>query len=1106
MKALKPALGLLFLSMLAFYPGIAQQINYTAPGGLTIGLGAGTSYQRSDLANSKGYGLDFTLGSPLYRRANAFLAVDWKFRFLAGENKAFDHRINADNTYSNIRYSFFSYDLEVGLTLNRLRERTGIVLTGFAGAGITHGRTFTDLYDAGNNLYDFGSIDPNRDSKLVYKDLVSLSDGDFETALVNKAALLPTAGLFFGYQFSRAITVGIVYKTNFYLTEKNSFAGIDLDNRILDGSPMDRNNYISLGLRWRIRGGGRMSGGSYSPDITNQYTQATGTGSGVVTTSLTGPTVRITEPSADPYQTELTALNIKATIEHVGGPENVRFFQNGFPVNLFTFNENTHAFMANVRLREGENRFRIEASNQVSTAQDEVLIVMNPPEVANPGPFVEFTSPWRSRIASSSDRLDLTASVKYVGSKEDVRLTLNGSITPFDFDPVSGQVSTSVMLTEGDNQLLIKGSNEMGTAEDRLTVEFSIPERSVLPAVRFINPDVPVEVESSRFPLSAEILNIRGRNEVSMTFNGTPVHNFSFSTDGLLSVGLFLPAGVNIIEITAANEAGSATETTYITYQEPVYYVPVYQEPVYQDPVQQDPVYTEPVETAAPPLIRILSPVRQSFRTRGSSGDLRAIVENVPSKENLILNFNGTSTRDFTFDRRTMELTTRVALNEGQNILTIHAQNASGSTMVDQVFIREDAPCTQPAIRLIAPTGGQGESTRQTYQLQAEVRNISGSSELSLTVNGKAVPFTYQNNRVSSSVPLASGLNTLSLSAMNDCGEVSSSARINYKPTEEIVPCTAPAVTFTVSEVNRTDASHELRGSVRGVINKTGISLTLDGRAYNGFQFVPSTGALTAKFKLDPGTHSILVSANNECGTDQQNASVTLEEPCLAPSVAFSISEVNRSDASHELRGSVTGVKNKSGISVTLDGRAYSGFQFVPSTGNLSAKFKLDPGSHSIVVRANNECGTDSGTESVSVSKPAEPEEPEEAACGIRINPGNADWQFCLVTPSGTFSRDNLTNSGFSYSGRASSLYIMPIGGGGEATVNGRPYAIRSGQYYLFTGNLNVSVSTNNPGAMGQWSVCITSNRAPVSGNGNNRPKSPCEAENAGVSRGNRSR
>jgi hypothetical protein len=227
------------------------------------------------------------------------------------------------------------------------------------------------------------------------------------------------------------------------------------------------------------------------------------------------------------------------------------------------------------------------------------------------------------------------------------------------------------------------------------------------------------------------------------------------------------------------------------------------------------------------------------------------------------------------------------------------------------------------------------------------------------------------------------------------------------------------------------------------------------------------------------------------------------DEPCAPPAVSFAVNEMNRNDATHELTGSVTGVKNKAGISLTLDGRASSGFQFVPSTGNLSAKFKLAPGSHTIVVTVNNDCGKDSETRSVSVSAPVED---KEEACGIRFNPGNADWQFCLVTPSGTFSRDNLTNSNFSYSGRATSLYFMPIGGGGEATVNGKPYTVRSGQYYLFTGNLDVTVSTKNPGSMGQWSVCISASRAPVSGNGNNRPKSPCEAERVNVIRGNGNR
>ncbi|MDZ7740181.1 MAG: hypothetical protein U5K32_14190, partial [Bacteroidales bacterium] len=67
-----------------------------------------------------------------------------------------------NGTYSNIRLRHFNYDLEAGLTLNRLMERTGIVLTGFAGAGITHGITHTDLYDSSGNNYDYSVINPNQ--------------------------------------------------------------------------------------------------------------------------------------------------------------------------------------------------------------------------------------------------------------------------------------------------------------------------------------------------------------------------------------------------------------------------------------------------------------------------------------------------------------------------------------------------------------------------------------------------------------------------------------------------------------------------------------------------------------------------------------------------------------------------------------------------------------------------------------------------------------------------------------------------------------------------------------------------------------------------------
>jgi len=624
MKATAITLGIFVLSIFVFNDSMAQKANYTTPGGWTIGLGGGAAYQKSDLANSKGFGLDLTVGSQLYRKENSFLSVDWKFRFLAGQNKAFDHRINPDATYSNIRYSFFTYDLELGLTLNRLRERTGIVLTGFGGAGLTHGRTFTDLYDAGDNLYDFSSIDPDRNSKQVYTDLVALSDGAFETSLVNKVAILPTAGIFAGYQISRSITIGVEFKTNFYLTEHNSLAGINLDNRVMEGSRIDRNNYVSLGLRWNLRGRSSYSGS---------------TGTRGVPVSAPPPSVHITEPFADTHHAESPNQIIRATIENVSGAEEITFSRNGFPVNIFTYNTDTRNFEANVKLHEGENRFVIRAASQIATAEDAVTITLEHlPEPVPTPPAYTYTSASGNHQTTSHDRVGVADGVSYQSYQ--------------------------------------------------------------------------VEVNNYHYPVGTRTQYVSAGNDYQMSVGGSTSYNYSYSNPGEVSTGAVRAEGARTVEVGAGNESGG---------------------------------------------------------------------------------------------------------------------NANG------------------------------------------------------------------------------------------------------------------------------------RVAIRGT---------------------------------------------------------------------------------------------RSG----------------PET--IEAKEKV------VII---------------------EKEEKAEMATGIRINPGNSAWQFCLVTPSGTFTRENLTHSNFSYSGTASSLYFMPIAGGGFATVNGQPYIVKSGQYYLFRGNLYVTVGTNNPGAMGQWSVSITSSRAPESGNGNKQPKSPCEQYNTEV-------
>lgn len=124
-----------------------------------------------------------------------------------------------------------------------------------------------------------------------------------------------------------------------------------------------------------------------------------------------------------------------------------------------------------------------------------------------------------------------------------------------------------------------------------------------------------------------------------------------------------------------------------------------------------------------------------------------------------------------------------------------------------------------------------------------------------------------------------------------------------------------------------------------------------------------------------------------------------------------------------------------------------------------------------------------------------EEEEVEDEPSYIKINPGNKDeWEFCLVTPSGTYNRNTLAdNPNFTYSGPANALFFKPTAGGGDAIINDQPYALQSGSYYLFEGSLNIEVLSTNPGSMGNWVTAIESDTNPTNGNGNKRPTSPCE-------------
>jgi len=199
--------------------------------------------------------------------------------------------------------------------------------------------------------------------------------------------------------------------------------------------------------------------------------------------------------------------------------------------------------------------------------------------------------------------------------------------------------------------------------------------------------------------------------------------------------------------------------------------------------------------------------------------------------------------------------------------------------------------------------------------------------------------------------------------------------------------------------------------------------------------------------------------------------------------------------ATYMIKINTENVSDSSNITTTLNGGSIP-FIFDPNSGMIScSNIALEEGDNPLVVTMGNSCSDETIYYTITYEAPVIE---ELTSCGPRFNPGNADWQFCLVTPSGTYNREDLaSNSNFNYSGPATSVYFKPIAGGGDAIVNGQPYSVQNGQYYLFQGGLTVDVSSSHPGSMGHWEICVNSNSIPTFGNGNNRPASPCENKSA---------
>jgi len=803
------------------------------------------------------------------------------------------------------------------------------------------------------------------------------------------------------------------------------------------------------------------------------------------------PTVVVNVPTAVNNTTDNASVNFEAAVNHVANANEVTVFLNGSMVQGWNFNSTTKKVSGSLSLSEGNNVAEILVKN--SCGKQRVTFLYNYlPTTPCLAPVINSIAP-TAQHQTQETTVSVSASTLNINGASEVQFYVNGTPQIFSFDGATKMLSASANLVMGANVLRFESINDCGKGTAQWTVVRVACDKPVLNLSSNVADGA--TVNSPDFNLSGSVLNVSSMQGITVTKNGSPI-NFVFNpVTGEFNMNLNLTEGHKTFVVTATNSCGSESFMMKITYEQPV--------------------------VIAPPVVDINNPEVSPYNTQQATMSVSAQVLNVTGPSQISAKINGANV-PFIYNPATNTVTLDATWTLGQNSLMISAQNDGGSANDSKVIeYTQPAVVVRPSVVFTNPTTPQYYTDNANFTFTGHITNLTSVSQGTAKLNGQPLAnFGGQiiDGKLYFSVPVnfdnVHSVYTLEMKGQNSVGVSVQSREVHYEAmsTDDPINC-MPSVgaTFAANfksvvvsstkdlsnvvlkfQDNSTQKIENLSGltgtfqvsaanaekCIIGVWIKSGCNSSSDGPEYGEFvsnNLYTGTCAAAETNTDEDNSSSQIGGSNSEC-LPTITATYTDEQRRVSITSSLNLNNVvlkfhdNTTQQFNNLFGKtrtltgtgsnvgkcIMGVWVKSGCNSSTDGPNYGAY-FENTT-------------------YNNECAA------------AEP-------CGPFFALRNASWEFCMITPSGTINRDNLAiNSNFTYDGVASSVYFFSKSGGGNVTVNGSPFTIQANRYYLFAGNIQVKVSKNDPTAPGNWMICITTNNAPTSGTGINRPLSPCEA------------
>ncbi len=463
--------------------------------------------------------------------------------------------------------------------------------------------------------------------------------------------------------------------------------------------------------------------------------------------------------------------------------------------------------------------------------------------ISCPKPIIKFSNSSRDNSISTSPQFTINASVSNVAGMSNISLLNSSNImVPYSYDSYSNQLSANVILNPGINIFTLTASNECGTEQKTITIQY---KDCIDPSLSFINPiSERTTVIYPSFTFSATINGLQSTQGILVYQNGVLLNNISYNpTTRILQANVTLQPGLNTFTVSLTNNCGSTSSSTSVSY-----------------------------ENCIKPKITSTNPITNSVVSLPALR-LKATIDNITSKENITVTLNGRQVSTTTYNSTTKTADISLQLSSGTNTIIISATNNCGSD--NETIIINLNDCIAPVITI---NGRNSTVSASAYSLSASIVNMPSREGITVTLNGSPQSFTFSNGQLTSNINLQVGENKLIVSAVRNCGTDSKIIIINLND------CIAPIVTINGRNFTVSAAAYSLSANIVNMPLKAGITVTLNGSPQS---FTFSNGQLRSNINLQAGENKLIVSAVRNCGTDSKTISIiyTIPKPIPKPAV-----------------------------------------------------------------------------------------------------------------------------------------------------------------------------------------------------------------------------